>query len=126
MTDLNSGGRVAITLDNRIYHPVADVEVEDTDIEPDVVVNQDGTINRTVMPKPYRVNVTFRDRRGLDLNALIHSCGFDCTVVEKDRRRTVLMTQAFVVGTSSRNTQNGEISGLQIVSNHYKAIEAVT
>ena len=123
MSGLNAGGRVCITLNNKIYRPVAAVEIEPSSIEAEQMTNQDGTVQRTVKPKPFRVNLTIRDRKGLDINELMESCGFDCTVQEKDMGRRVLLTNAFVEGTPTRNTENGEISGIQIVSSQYKVVE---
>jgi len=120
MENRNVGGRVAIQLNNRWFHPVADVEVEGSGIEPESVTNQDGSIGRSVKPKPYRVKLTIRDAKGLDVDALMETPGFDCTVQERDMKRTVYLTNAFAVGTPSRNTTNGEISGITIESDQYK------
>ena len=117
-----SGGRVRITLNGNIYHPVADVEAEDTAIERETLVNQDGTVNHTVKPKPYRYKFTFRDAKGLDLEELVNSCGWDATFEEVDMQRTVLLTNAFAEGVTSRNTVSGEISGISVVSDQRKVV----
>ena len=120
---LNAGGRVAIQLDGLWYHPVADVVVESTGIEPESVVNQDGSVQRTVKPKARKCTLTFRDFRGLNMDRLVEAAGFDVTVNEIDMKRRVLFTNAFVEGAVSRNTQNGEISGITVVSDQVKVIE---
>ena len=117
------GGRVAIKLNNQWFHPVGDVEIEETGIEPEEQTNQDGSVDRTVKPKPYRVKCTFRNMKGLDLDALLETPEFDCTVEERDTKRTVLLTKAFATGGPSRNTQNGEIANITIVSQYYKKSE---
>lgn len=122
---LNAGGRVAIKLNGAWYHPVADVVVESTGIEPEGVVNQDGSVQRTVKPKARRANITFRDYRGLSMDALVEAAGFDVTINEIDMKRRVLFTNAFVEGVLSRNTQNGEISGISVVSDQVKVVERV-
>lgn len=123
---LNAGGRVAIKLNGQWYHPVADVVVESTGIEPEGVVNQDGSVQRTVKPKARRANITVRDHRGLDMNALVETeTGFDVAIQEIDMKRRVLFSNAFVEGVLSRNTQNGEISGISVVSDQVKVVERV-
>lgn len=117
----NVGGRVDITIDGQTYHPVADVEIEGSNIETEAVVNQDGTIGRSVRPKPFRANITFRDMAGLDVNDLMARI-FDFSCVERDMGRSVLLTAAFLEGTPTRNTVTGEISGLQVVSDQYRVV----
>lgn len=120
---LNAGGRVAIQLNGRWYHPVADVKIEQTSIEPEAVINQDGSVQRTVKPKALKAILTIRDRRGLDLQRLVEEAGFDATVDEIDMKRRCLFTNAFVSGTVSRNTQNGEVEGIEICSDQFKIVE---
>jgi len=120
---LGAGGRVAINVNGRWYHPVADVKVEQTSIEPDAVVNQDGSVQRIVKPKSFKIDMTIRDRRGLNLEQLMTEAGFDVTLSEVDQHRRVLLTNAFATGPLSRNTQNGEISGLVIQSDQIKIVE---
>jgi hypothetical protein len=115
------GGRVSITLDGVTYHPVADVEVEGSRIEVETVTNQDGTIGRSVKPKPYKVNITYRDMRGLDLEDLM-SRTFDFSMIEQDTGRSVLLSNAFHEGSPTRNTTTGEISGLMVVSDQYRVV----
>lgn len=117
----NVGGRVDITIDGATYHPVADVEIEGANVENEAVVNQDGTIGRSIKPKPYRVKISFRDMAGLDVNDLMTRT-FDFSCVERDLGRSILLTAAFMEGTPSRNTVNGEISGLTVVSDQYRVV----
>jgi len=120
---LNAGGRVAIQLDGRWYHPVADVTVESTGIEPESVVNQDGSVQRTVKPKARKCQITFRDYKGLNMDLLVEAAGFDVTINEIDMKRRILFTNAFCEGAPTRNTQNGEISGITVVSDQVKIVE---
>jgi hypothetical protein len=121
---LNAGGRVALKVDNIWYHPVADVVIEPTNIEPDSVVNQDGSVQRIVKAKALKATITIRDRRGLDIMRLIEaSGGIDATIDEIDMKRRCLFSNAFVQGAASRNTQSGEIDGLEIVSDQFKIVE---
>lgn len=115
MARRNVGGRVSITLDGQVYHPVADVEFEGARLEVESVVNQDGTGGRSVKPKLYKVKIKYRDLKGLSLDALMSNY-FDFMMIEIDTGRTVILTDAFHEGTPNRNTVNGEIDGLMVVS----------
>jgi len=117
----NAGGRVDITIDGVTYHPVADVEIEGSNIETEAVVNQDGTIARSIKPKPFRVTISFRDMAGLDINDLMART-FDFSCVERDMGRSILLTGAFLEGTPTRNTVTGEITGLSVVSDQYRVV----
>ena len=123
MAGRNVGGRVSITLNGQVYHPVAEVEVEGSRIETESVTNQNGTIGRSVKPKPYKVKIKYRDMGGLDLEALM-SGFFDFTMIEIDTKRTIILTDAFHEGSPSRNTVNGEVDGLTVVSDKYQVIDA--
>lgn len=115
----NVGGRVEIRIGNEVYHPVAEVTVMDTNIEVEAVDNQDGTIGRSVKSSHFELEMTFRDRRGLDVNRLFRE-SFNVSAVERDMGRSILMTNAFATGRPKRNTVNGEISGVTIVSSQYQ------
>lgn len=119
------GGRIAITLNGAVYHPVADVEVEGSRIETESVTNQDGSVGRSVKPKPYKVKIKYRDMKGLSLDALMENT-FDFTMIEVDTKRTIILTDAFHEGTPSRNSVNGEIDGLTVVSDKLQSIDHAT
>lgn len=122
-SQLNAGGRVSIHANGKWYNPVADVEVEEVGIEPKEVVNQNGSVQRTVEPKSYKVHLSIRDSRGMNLNELVEAYGFDVTAVEKDMGRRIHLTNAFVVGTPKRNTATGEITGMTFCSDQFKKVE---
>lgn len=118
----NVGGRVDITLNGVRYNPVADVEVEGAGIEAEAVTNQNGSVGRSVKPKPFKVKIKYRDMKGLSLEALMAE-SFDFTMIEIDTKRTIILTDAFHEGTPNRNTVSGEIDGLTVVSDRYQVIE---
>lgn len=113
------GGRVAITLNGVTYHPVADVEVEGSNVEVETVTNQDGTGGRTVKPKPFKVKIKYRDMDGLTEGQLMAGT-FDFSMIERDTGSTILLTNAWHEGTPNRNTMNGEIDGLTVTSFQYR------
>ena len=112
---INVGGRVEITIDGVPYHPVADVQLQESRIEVDVVDNQDGTVGRSVKSSHYEADITFRHMDGLDIEVLM-TRPFSLSFVEKDLGRSVLYSNAFLAGKPKRNTTTGEISGLMVVS----------
>ena len=115
----NVGGRVDIRINGEVYNPVAEVTIEPTNYEAEVVDNQDGTIGRSVKSSHFKVSMSIRDAKGLDINRLyIESFDFSC--VERDMGRTVMLTNAFATGKPKRNTVNGEIQNIDIVSAQYQ------
>ena len=117
----NVGGRVDITLNGRVYSPVADVEVEESSIEVETVVNQDGTGGRSVKAKPYKAMVKYRFMEGLAIEDLMVQ-NFDFSMRERETGQTVLLTNAHHEGTPKRNTVTGEIDGLTVVSFQYRRV----
>lgn len=115
----NVGGRVDIRIDGEVYNPVAEITVEETNFEAEVVDNQDGSIGRSVKSGHFKVSMSIRDRKGLDINRL-YTESFDFSGVERDMGRTILMTNAFATGKPKRNTVNGEIQNIEIVSAQYQ------
>ena len=115
------GGRVDITLNGRVYHPVAEVKVQRASFEVEPVYNQDGTVGRSVKSSAYEADLTFRDMDGMNIEELMSSF-FDFSMFERDKGRSTLLTGAFLTGKPSENSVNGEISGLKIVSDQYRLV----
>lgn len=111
----NVGGRVDIRIGGEVYNPVAEVTINEWNVDVEVVNNQDGTIGRSVKTGHYKVKLSFRDYAGLDPRRLLVE-SFDFSMVERETGRSILLTNAFAIGTPERNTVNGEISGIEIVS----------
>lgn len=119
----NAGGFVELTIDGTPYSPVGDVEIEETNAEAEAVVNQDGSIQRTLKPKPFKIKLTLRDRQGPSIaRALYAAERIDVSAVEKQMKRTVILTAGFATGTPSRNTASGEISGIEICSDQIRIV----
>jgi hypothetical protein len=113
------GGRADITIDGRVYHVVADLELEEINFEAEAVTNQDGTVGRTVKPKPFKAPIKLRYARDLDLERLMTRF-FDFSLVERDTGQSIMLTGAFMTGTPKRNTATGEIDGLTIEGEKYR------
>lgn len=123
MASPNAGGFVYLTIDGVQYSPVGEVEIEPTNVEVESLTNQDGTISRSVKPKPYKIMVTIRDRKGLDINTIMLAERVDVSARERHMQRTVFLTGGFATGTVKRNTQNGEISGIEICGDTMRIVD---
>lgn len=123
MASPNAGGFVELTIDGVPYSPVGDVEVEETNTEAEAVTNQDGSISRTLKPKPFKIKLTLRDRQGASIaRALYAAERIDVSAIEKHMKRTIILTGGFATGTPSRNTATGEISGIEICSDSMREV----
>lgn len=124
MSSPNAGGFVELTIDGVRYSISGELEIEETNFEAEAQVNQDGTVSRTQKPKPYKFSLSIRDRQGPSIQRLLYrdDARIDVSAIEKQMKRGVLLTGAFATGTPKRNTANGEISGIEIVSDQMRFI----
>lgn len=111
----NAGGFVELTINGNRYSVAGELEVEESNIEAEAVTNQDGSVQRAIKPKPYKMMMTLRDRKGASIiRALNEADILDVSGKEVHMGRTVFMTGAFVTGTQKRNTATGEIDTFEI------------
>lgn len=124
MSSPNAGGFVELTIDGTRHSIAGELEIEETNFEAEAQVNQDGTISRTQKPKPFKFKLTIRDRQGPSIVTAIYKPDgrIDVSAVEKQMNRAVLLTGAFATGTPSRNTANGEISGIEICCDQFRYV----
>ncbi len=115
------GGRCDITIDGAIYHATAELEIDESSFETDVVDNSDNTIGRTVKPSHYELDIKFRHMEGFSIEDLMGKF-FDLSMVERDVGQSIMLTDAFLKGKPKRNTGNGEISGLTVVTDKLRRI----
>lgn len=125
MPSPNAGGFVELTIDGTPYSIAGELEIEESNFEAEAVTNQDGTVSRTQKPKPFRFELKIRDRQGPAIVRQLFGSErvFDVSAVEKQMKRTVLLTGAFATGTPKRNTQNGEISGIKLESQNIRWLD---
>lgn len=118
MASPNAGGFVELTLNGTPYSIAGELEIEETNFEAEAVVNQDGSIARTVKPKPRKMMLKFRDRQGTAsiVAEIFAQERFDVSARQVHMNRTVLLTGAFAVGKPKLNTANGEVDGIELVS----------
>jgi hypothetical protein len=124
MPSPNAGGFVDLTI-NGVPHSIAgELEIEETNFEAEAQVNQDGTVSRTQKPKPFKFMLSIRDRQGPSIVAQLFrdDVQLDVSAVEKQMKRTVLLTGAFATGTPRRNTATGEITGIEICSHQMRIV----
>lgn len=123
MASPNAGGFVELSIDGQPFSIAGELEIEETNFEAEAVTNQDGSIGRTVKPKPHKMELKIRDRQGESIVRRLYSAErIDVTAREVHMNRTVLLTGAFAAGTPKRNTANGEISGIELVSDQIQFV----
>lgn len=126
MASPNAGGFVELTINGVPYSIAGELEIEETNSEAEAVTNQDGSVQRTIKPKPYKVTLKFRDRQGASLVRQLFAVDrFDVSAREVHMNRTVLLTGAFPVGKPKRNTATGEVDGVELVSDQIQYIDEV-
>lgn len=109
------GGRISINIGGTQYATSdGDVKMETSNFSVEAEMNGDGTLVRKIKLKPFKWDITFRERSGIVWQANMMSCSIDATLVEEDNNRTHLMTSGTFTGTSTYNTATGEISGVSI------------
>ena len=87
--------------------------------EKDSIVNQDGSVSQTLKPSAYECDVTFEDR-GEDWNAIANGGPYETVgFAEIQTGRTRVFSGAIFTGRASVSRENGEVSGLKIVSQGY-------
>jgi len=124
MASPNAGGFVVLKIDGVPHQIAGELEIEETNFEAEAQVNQDGSVSRTQKPKPFKFKLTIRDRQGPSIVRQIYrdDARIDVSAVEKQMGRAVLLTGAFATGSPSRNTANGEISGIELVSDQIRYV----
>jgi hypothetical protein len=91
-------------------------------VSAEALTNQDGTVDRTMTPKPKTVELTFADR-GLDHDKLMTSDRFNITFIEESTGVTHYFSRAFVVGDPVKNRLTGEVTGCSIAAETYRKTE---
>lgn len=124
MSSPNAGGFVELTIDGTRFKIAGELEIEETNFEAEAQTNQDGSISRTQKPKPYKFKLAVRDEAGRNIVQSIFRTDrrIDVSAVEKQMGRACLLTGAFAIGTPSRNTATGEISGCEIAADQFRYI----
>jgi hypothetical protein len=113
-----SGGRVAITVGGIVYRARGEVHINTAKLSGTVGTNQDGSIYKTMVPKPVSMECSFDrliDNQGRRMKwdaAMLLQNNISVTVVEMDTQRTHLVTNATFVGEPVENLTTGEVTGV--------------
>ena len=87
--------------------------------EKEIIVNQDGSVSQTKKPAGYECESTFEDR-GEDWDSIANGGPYETIgFVERQTGRTRVFTEAFFSGRASVSRENGEVSGLKLISSDY-------
>lgn len=123
-----SGGRVSIVINGLSYSARGELKLNPSRLQADVGTNQDGTLYKTIKPKPAMAECTFDrfvDVNGVPLkwdDKLLLLNNIPATFVEQDTGVTHLLTNATFVGEPGLNTGTGEVDGLKIAAEKYETI----
>jgi len=118
----NSGGRVELKIDGKLYRARGSFTIRPTTFSRDVGANSDGSIYVTTKAEPAEVEFTLSDRCGLNVSQLIKGCHIDATIRVIDMKKTWLFSMASVVGRPEYDTESGEIRGLKLVSGNVRVV----
>lgn len=116
-----AGGRVSLTINGQQYTARGEVSISPSNVETDVIVNQNGRIARVVKPVARTAEMTF-DRLGLRWDEGILGAKVVMSVQEQDTGKVHLFTEAAFVGKPTINTANGEVTGLSLAAEKYEVI----
>ena len=119
----NSAGRVFLKINGVKYKIRVGVTVMPTNVEKEADATASGEVFVTVKAVPAKATFTLSDTCGLSLEELSNACDIDATIKLYDLGgRTYLFTNASVVGRPELNTETGEISGFEIVSDNVRQV----
>lgn len=123
-----AGGRVSIVIGGVVYSARGEVTINKSGITTTVGTNQDGSLYKTVAPKPKTAKFTFDrftsgsgqvlrfDDRVMLMNNLA------ATFIEQDTGVTHLLTNGTFVGDPEENLGSGEVSGVEFAAEKYETI----
>lgn len=108
---LSTGERFAIR---------GNINGEPVNFDAESVTNQNGSLSRTLTPKPYKIEVTLE--RHKDLAKVYRARGFNVSIRETQTGVTHLASKCFFEGTMQENHLTGEVTGLTLVAEQYRRI----
>ncbi|HWL06726.1 MAG TPA: phage tail tube protein [Xanthobacteraceae bacterium] len=124
-----SGGRVAITVNGIVYRARGEVSISTAKMTGSVGTNQDGSVYKTMTPKPVSVECSFDrlvDNNGRRVKwdqTMLLANNIGVVVVEMDTGRQHLITNATFVGDPVENVTTGEVTGVSLAGESYEVIE---
>lgn len=131
MGNHTSGGRVSTVINGVNYSARGEITLNVSGISVEGGSNQDGTLYRTVKPKPRTAEITFDRNSGLIDGAgrplkwdetLMLLDNIPITFVEQDGKVMHLLTNGFFTGEPQQNLATGEVSGLGLAAESYNTV----
>ena len=116
------GGRFTIDINGRTYSGRGEAKITPARATPKNGVNWDGSGYNTVEPKLAGCELTFDRGIGLFWTEGEILGAINLTFVETDAQVTHYFTNANWEGEPSINSKDGEVSGMSIKSDQYRAV----
>lgn len=123
-----SGGRVNAVINGVAYSARGTIKINASNISVTSGANRNGTVFRTVEPKPRKAEITFdqfQDVGGQPLRwdeTIMMLTNIPVTFEEVDGRTTHILTGAFFEGDPGNDLNTGEVDGITIAADSYKTI----
>jgi hypothetical protein len=127
-----TSGRVSIVIAGVPYSARGETNLNASNISVEAGSNADGSLYRTVTPKPRKASITFDANTVLTApdgsrmkwdERLLLITDLPVTFTEIDNRgKQHLMTGAFFTGDPAQNLSTGELSGLEIAYDSYETV----
>ncbi len=106
------GGVMSFKLSNGTQMRIrGDFTERPSNITAATVTNQDGSIDKTLTPRPYGFGATFVDE-GQDFDALLLETGINATIVEENTGKTRLYSGGQFSGEPEISRADGAVTGL--------------
>jgi hypothetical protein len=116
------GGRYSIDINGRVFSGRGEATINPSTVSITAGANMDGTAYRTIAPKLASLELTFDRGSGFKWDAAMLLEEVNVTFIEDDVGVTHLFTKASWVGEgASINTATGEVSGISVQTDRYRA-----
>lgn len=123
-----AGGRVSMVINGIVYSARGEITLNKSGVQVSVGTNQDGSLYKTIAPKPKTAKFSF-DRFSsangqvlrIDENVMLMN-NLGATFIEQDTKLTHLLTNGTFVGDPEENLATGEVSGVEFAAETYETI----
>lgn len=115
------GGQMTCKLtDGTVIRIRGDFTRRPSNITAATITNQDGTIDKTVTPRPYGFGLTAVND-GQNWNKLLLETGINATVINETTGKTELFSNGQFTG-EPEIANDGAVTGLTFDSTHYRVV----
>lgn len=116
------GGRYSLDINGRNFSGRAKATINPSTVELANEANQDGSGYSTVKPVLASIELSFDRGQGIKWDEAMMLQTVNVTFQETDVRVTHYLTSARWQGKPAIDTENGEVSGLSLMSDQYRAV----